>query len=119
MQTAGHTASPPAPAKTLQRSISARQDGALIFSRATPPREDLAQSYLDEVAILQEFVVADESETGGPTAEEVDEIVQTVLRELGLTGGAGKEMGRVIKEVVQRSGASGKLVSAAVKRAAI
>lgn len=114
LQNSSHLPSPPPPAKTLARSITARIDGAAIFR--TSGRDDLAKGYEDEVTILREFTPP---EVVGLPAEELDSIVKSVMAELGIAEVSGKEMGRVIKAVVLKVGetASGKAVSDAVKRA--
>lgn len=106
---------PPAEAKTLARAITARIDAAVIFRAANPPREDLAVGNEEEVSILKEFAPA---EVEGMSTAALDEIVDGVLKELGLVGAVtGKDSGRIIKAVLERVGelADGKAVSAAVK----
>ena len=113
LQTQQHTGSAPAkPEKTLARSISSRVDAAATFKAAG--RADLAAQYLAEVDILNEF-----APEAAPvmSASQLDEAVHKVMAELGLES-VGKEMGRVIKLVVEvvAGKAGGKEVAEAVKR---
>ncbi|KAK4705527.1 uncharacterized protein P7C70_g666, partial [Phenoliferia sp. Uapishka_3] len=105
---------PAAESKTLARSVSSRMDAAATFDTSNPPRPDLAEQYRREATILSEFV---EAEPEGLKSEELDEVVKSVMAELGLQA-VGQDMGKVIKAVLEKAAgrAAGKDVSLAVKR---
>jgi len=72
-------------------------------------RADLVERESQEKAILESYLPA------GPSADQIDSLVAAVIGELGAT--SIKDMGRVMKTVMERLGpaADGKLVSTAVK----
>ncbi|GAA5936527.1 hypothetical protein JCM21900_005693 [Sporobolomyces salmonicolor] len=116
LQNASHQAgSPPSPFKTLALSISRRVDAAQTFRSSSPPRTDLADQYEREAEILREFGPK-KAEMMAP--EQLDEIVREVMKICELEKVEGKDTGRVIKLVRERTGdrAEGKDVADAVKR---
>ena len=117
---AAHNPSPPSPSKSLAKAIAARQDAAATFLSSSPPRADLAEQYEREVVILREFVSEDAAK-GGMGKEELERVVRGVLEEMKAVlvegKGAGKEVGQVIKKVVEKvaGAAGGKEIAEAVR----
>lgn len=93
--------------KALQKLAKQRKDSLDIYQ--TQGREDLAAVESAELAIIEEFLPAQMSET------EVREKVQAIINESGLSGAAN--MGKVIPLAMKALGgqADGKLISQLVK----
>jgi uncharacterized protein YqeY len=77
----------------------------------------LSQTYLEEAAILTEFVIEEAAVEGALSADELDAVVRQMINEAG----GAVNLGKMIKSVVGRVGekASGKAVAEAVKKALI
>ncbi len=73
-------------------------------------REDLVEKEASERAVLEHYLPA------APDAGEIERVVRAVIEETGASG--PKDMGRVMKPALDRLGpaADGKVVSEAVKR---
>ncbi|GAA5967869.1 hypothetical protein JCM11641_005791 [Rhodosporidiobolus odoratus] len=115
IQTASHSAgSSPSPLKTLNSAITKRLDAAQTFRSATPPRTDLAEQYEQEAEQLKEFMP---KKAAALTKEQLEKVVEEVLRENDIKRAVGKDLGRIISLVRERVGerAEGKDVSDAVR----
>lgn len=83
-------------------------------------RTDLVEQFEQEIAILEQYLPEEAKEMG---LEELNQLVESVLKELGIVKGSGaaKDLGRVIKEVRARAGMRvqnlGKQLSESVKQA--
>lgn len=93
--------------KLIRGLVKQREDSIAQYKEGG--RSDLVERESAEKAILEAYLPA------APSAESTQAMVQAVVAELGAT--SIKDMGRVMKTVLERLGpaADGKLVSAAVK----
>jgi hypothetical protein len=93
--------------EVLSRYARKRKESAVEYEKGG--RQDLVDKELAELAIVQTYLPQALSEA------ELDALVQTVIRELGAN--SLKQMGAVMKEVLQRAAgrAEGGAVSALVK----
>ena len=94
--------------KILQRLVKMRKDSAEIFT--TQNRPDLAEPELAQIAVIEQFLPAQLSET------EVEAIVAKIISETGASGIAsmGKVMGLASAQIGGQ--AEGKTISAIVKK---
>ncbi len=94
--------------KILQRLVKMRKDSAEIFT--TQNRPDLAEPELAQIAVIEQFLPAQLSET------EVEAIVSKIIAETGASGIAsmGKVMGLATAQIGGQ--AEGKTISAIVKK---
>ena len=94
--------------KILQRLVKMRKDSAEIFT--TQNRPDLAEPELAQIAVIEQFLPAQLSES------EVEAIVSKIIAETGASGIAsmGKVMGLASAEIGGQ--AEGKTISAIVKK---
>ncbi|KDN47553.1 GatB/YqeY domain-containing protein [Tilletiaria anomala UBC 951] len=103
----------------LQKAVTKRQEAAAQYRAAKPsPREDLAAKEDEQIELIKKFLPKE------MTREEIMQIVQQVIQELGLSG-EGKQiipvkgaMGKVMGELSKRldkGKAPGQVVSAVVK----
>ena len=94
--------------KILQRLVKMRKDSAEIFT--TQNRPDLAEPELAQIAVIEQFLPAQLSET------EVEAIVSKIITETGAAGIAsmGKVMGLASAQIGGQ--AEGKTISAIVKK---
>lgn len=76
----------PSSIKVLQRLVKQRKDSAAIYKEQD--REDLAETELAQIAVIEKYLPAQLSE------EEVREIVQAVIDEVGAE--SMKDMGKVV-----------------------
>jgi len=93
--------------KLLQKLVKQRQDSLDIYVKQG--REDLAVTEREEIAIIQQYLPAQLSES------ELRSAIQSIITETGAT--SGKEMGKVIGLANQRLAgkAEGKAIAATVK----
>ena len=93
--------------KIVQKLVKQRQDSAAIYKEQG--REDLAQSELDEVVVLAQFLPAQLSE------EEVKAVVAQIIAATGAKGmqDMGKVMGQASGKLAGK--ADGKTISTVVK----
>lgn len=93
--------------KLLQKQVKQRKDSAAIFIEQG--RNDLAEPELAQAAVIEKFLPKQMS------PEEVDAVVERVIKETGATSMAdmGKVMATVNAELAGR--ADGKTISTAVK----
>jgi len=93
--------------KILQKLVKQRQDSLDIYVKQD--REDLAVTEREEIAIIQQYLPAQLSES------ELKSAIQAIIQETGAT--SGKEMGKVIGLANQRLAgkAEGKTIAAIVK----
>ncbi len=93
--------------KILQKLVKQRQDSLDIYVKQD--REDLAVTEREEIAIIQQYLPAQLSES------ELKSAIQVIIQETGAT--SGKEMGKVIGLANQRLAgkAEGKTIAAIVK----
>jgi uncharacterized protein YqeY len=94
--------------KIIQKQVKQRKDSAAIFLEQG--RKDLADSELEEIAVLEQFLPAALSE------EVLESIIVATIAKVGAAGmkDMGKVMGMVSKEVAGQ--ADGKLISLLVKK---
>jgi uncharacterized protein YqeY len=94
--------------KIIQKQVKQRKDSAAIFIKQN--RQDLADSELLEIAVLEQFLPEALSE------EEIEKVVITTITKLGASGmkDMGKVMGMVSNELSGQ--ADGKVISAFVKK---
>ena len=94
--------------KILQRLVKMRKDSAEIFT--TQNRPDLAEPELAQIAVIEQFLPAQLSES------EVEAIVSKIITETGASGIAsmGKVMGLASAQIGGQ--AEGKTISAIVKK---
>ena len=94
--------------KILQRLVKMRKDSAEIFTKQNRP--DLAEPELAQIAVIEQFLPAQLSET------EVEAIVSKIIAETGASGIAsmGKVMGLASAQIGGQ--AEGKTISAIVKK---
>lgn len=94
--------------KILQRLVKMRKDSAEIFTKQNRP--DLAEPELAQIAVIEQFLPAQLSET------EVEAIVSKIIAETGASGIAsmGKVMGLATAQIGGQ--AEGKTISAIVKK---
>lgn len=94
--------------KILQRLVKMRKDSAEIFT--TQNRPDLAEPELAQIAVIEQFLPAQLSET------EIEAIVTKIIAETGASGIAsmGKVMGLASAQIGGQ--AEGKVISAIVKK---
>ena len=94
--------------KILQRLVKMRKDSAEIFT--TQNRPDLAEPELAQIAVIEQFLPAQLSES------EVEAIVSKIIPETGASGIAsmGKVMGLASAQIGGQ--AEGKTISAIVKK---
>ena len=107
---------PPAPEKILARSIAKRKDGVEAFLKQDPPNQELAKSYADEVALLEEFLPSSSDAALG--AEELAQLVERKVKELSAAGSSA--MGSVMKALraeLTEAQVNGQTLAAAVKKA--
>ncbi|KAM0791303.1 hypothetical protein ACM66B_005775 [Microbotryomycetes sp. NB124-2] len=106
---------PPSELKVLTRGITQRREAAKVFMSASPPRQDLAEQNDKEAEFLDQFLPA---KAAGMADAELDQVVEQVIGELGLTEVSSKTMGQVIKAVMGKTAgkADGSSVASAVKR---
>lgn len=92
--------------QVVRKQIKQREDAIAMYAKAG--REELAEKEKAEIAVLEAFLPREMTE------EELRPIVETVVAELGAT--SKKDMGRVMKEMQQRTEgrAPGKLLSSLV-----
>jgi len=93
--------------KLLQKLVKQRQDSLDIYVKQG--REDLAVTEREEIAIIQQYLPVQLSES------ELRSAIQSIITETGAT--SGKEMGKVIGLANQRLAgkAEGKAIAATVK----
>lgn len=93
--------------KLLQKLVKQRQDSLDIYVKQG--RDDLAVTEREEIAIIQQYLPAQLSES------ELRSAIQSIIMETGAT--SGKEMGKVIGLANQRLAgkAEGKAIAATVK----
>lgn len=93
--------------KLLQKQVKQRKDSAAIFMEQG--RTDLAEPELAQAAVIEQFLPKQ------MTPEEVDAVVERVIKDTGATSMAdmGKVMGAVNAELAGQ--ADGKTISTAVK----
>ncbi|HBR22825.1 MAG TPA: glutamyl-tRNA amidotransferase [Nitrospiraceae bacterium] len=91
----------------LSSMVKQRKESVEQYSKAN--RNDLAEKENKEISIIQAYLPEQLS------AEEVDEIIKSTIREAGITG--MKDMGRLMKELMPKikGKADGKQVSQRVK----
>ncbi|MGB0881005.1 MAG: GatB/YqeY domain-containing protein [Polaribacter sp.] len=94
--------------KIIQKQVKQRKDSADIFIKQN--RQDLADSELAEIAVLEKFLPEALSE------EKIEEIVIATIKNTGASSmkDMGKVMGIVSKELVGK--ADGKAISTLVKK---
>lgn len=94
--------------KIIQKQVKQRKDSAKVFSEQD--REDLATPELEEAKVLEQFLPKP------LTQEEVENIVESVIKDLNANGmkDMGKVMGIVSKKVAGK--ADGKTISTIVKQ---
>ena len=94
--------------KIIQKQVKQRKDSAAIFLEQN--RKDLAEPELAEAKVLEQFLPEALSE------EEIKEVVETVIKEIGAEG--MKDMGKVMGVVSSKIGgqADGKTISTIVKK---
>lgn len=92
--------------QVVRKQIKQREDAIAMYAKAG--REELAEKEKAEIAVLEAFLPREMTE------EELRPIVEAVVAELGAT--SKKDMGRVMKEMQQRTEgrAPGKLLSSLV-----
>lgn len=93
--------------KLIQKLVKQRKDSATIFSQQG--REDLAGPELAQVAVLEQFLPAQLTET------EIAKVVEQTIANIGASGmkDMGKVMGMVSQELAGK--ADGKTISTIVK----
>lgn len=93
--------------KLIQKLVKQRKDSATIFSQQG--REDLAGPELSQVAVLEQFLSAQLTET------EIAKVVEQTIANIGASGmkDMGKVMGMVSQELAGK--ADGKTISTIVK----
>lgn len=93
--------------KLIQKLVKQRKDSATIFSQQG--REDLAGPELSQVAVLEQFLPAQLTET------EIAKVVEQTIANIGASGmkDMGKVMGMVSQELAGK--ADGKTISTIVK----
>lgn len=94
--------------KIIQKQVKQRKDSAKVFSEQD--REDLATPELEEAKVLEQFLPKP------LTQVEVENIVESVIKDLNANGmkDMGKVMGIVSKKVAGK--ADGKTISTIVKQ---
>jgi uncharacterized protein YqeY len=94
--------------KILQRLVKMRKDSAEIFT--TQNRPDLAEPELAQIAVIENFLPAQLSES------EIEAVVAKIIAETGASGIAsmGKVMGLASAQIGGQ--AEGKVISAIVKK---
>lgn len=94
--------------KIMTRMVKQRKESARIYQEQS--RQDLADSELAEVAVIQEFLPK------AMTEEEIEAAVKEIISRLGVTDmkGMGRVMGTATKELAGK--AEGGVVSAIVKK---
>lgn len=92
--------------QVVRKQIKQREDAIAMYAKAG--REELAEKEKAEISVLEAFLPREMTE------EELRPIVEAVVAELGAT--SKKDMGRVMKEMQQRTEgrAPGKLLSSLV-----
>ncbi len=90
----------------IRKEIKKRQDSVASYESAN--RHDLAGTEKAEIAVLEKYLPA------AMSADEISQLVDTVITELGAT--SKKDMGAVMKVLQERTGgrADGKTLSAEV-----
>jgi uncharacterized protein len=93
--------------KLLQKMMKQRKDSLEIFQQQN--RADLAQKEQEEIAVIEQFLPAQMSET------ELNAALSAIISEVGATGitDLGKVMGVASKQLAGK--ADGKAIAAAVK----
>ncbi|MFM7605882.1 MAG: GatB/YqeY domain-containing protein [Prosthecobacter sp.] len=92
----------------VRKEIKKRQDSVASYEQAS--RQDLADTEKAEITVLEKYLPA------AMSAEEITQLVESVIAELGAT--SKKEMGAVMKVLQERSGgrADGKTLSGEVSK---
>lgn len=77
----------------IRKQISQRKDSIVQFEKAG--RNELAQNEKNEIVVLEKYLPA------SPTEQQIQELVEKTISELGAT--SKKDLGKVIKTVTEKT----------------